>query len=209
MIEIKNKILDLAKRTYTNISKVQTEVLAELLFYRLAISRLGEEDNNAWWESSILSETGRRNLNRFLPNTFEKQRYEIARKVVYNKETRYIDTRKFISLYNFGYEFETKTFKPFVDDLASNKEWVLILNEFEAKRGLKFSKPWVREFFAFDKLPVAVIKDEVAVDIGGIHETFYSDYSQFISAVKGFLSVYDNCIFGKLYIPYYNRKVAI
>ena len=209
MIGIKSKIIDLAKRTNANKSKVQTEVLSELLFYRLVIVRLGEEDNNAWWESSILSETGRRNLNRFLPNTFEKLRYEIARNVVYNKETRLIDNRKFISLYNFGYEFETKTFKPFVDDLASNKEWNLISSEFEAIKGLKFTKPWVREFFGFDKLTIINIRDEVAVDIGGIHETFYNDYSQFINAIKGFLSVYDNCIFGKLYIPYYIRKVAV
>lgn len=209
MIGIKSNIIDLAKRTNANKSKVQTEVFAELLFYRMAIARLGEEDNNTWWESSILSETGRRNLNRFLPNTFEKQRYEIARKVIYNKETRFIESRKFISLYNFGFEFEAKTFKPFVDDLASNKEWNQILSEFEAKKGLKFSKPWVRELFGFDKLPIVNISDEVAVNIGGIYETFYNDYSQFINAVKGFLSVYDNCIFGKLYIPYYTRKVAI
>jgi len=209
MIEIKRRILDLVKRTNANKSKVQTEVLSELLYYRLAIARLGEEDNNAWWESSVLSETGRRNLSRFLPNTLDKQRYDIARKIIYNKETRMIDTRKFISLYNFGYKFETEIFKPFVDEIAVLKEWGLILSELEATKGVKFSHPWARKFFGFDKLPTVNIKDEMVVDIGGIQETFYNDYSQFITVIKGFLSVYDNCTFGKVRIPYYLRKVAI
>ena len=37
--------------------------------------RLGEEDNNIWWESNILGEVGRRNIGKFLPNIFNSQRY--------------------------------------------------------------------------------------------------------------------------------------
>ena len=37
MVGIKSKIIDLAKSTNANKSKVQTEVLVELLFYRMAI----------------------------------------------------------------------------------------------------------------------------------------------------------------------------
>jgi len=59
MQAIRNKIHELAKK---HKSEVNVEILADTLFYRLTIIRLGEEDNNVWWESSILGEIGRRNL---------------------------------------------------------------------------------------------------------------------------------------------------
>ena len=50
--------------------------------------RLGEEDNNIWWESNILGEVGRRNIGKFLPSTFNSQRYHIERKTIVDKEQR-------------------------------------------------------------------------------------------------------------------------
>lgn len=209
MKELKNIILNVSKNASSNRFKVQTEILAELLYYRLVIARLGEEDNNAWWESSILSEVGRRNLNRFLPNTLYKQRYDIARKIIYSKETRTIESRKFVSLYNFGYKFESEVFKPFVDELVINDKWYEILMSLEKIKGFKFKSPWVREFFELDRLPQSNTSNKDSIEIGNIQETFYNDYTEFTSVIKGLLSVYDRCTFGKLLIPYYTRKVAV
>ncbi|WP_313558819.1 BrxE family protein [Ruminiclostridium cellobioparum] len=209
MKELKNSILNIAKSTGANKSKVPTEVLSELLYYRLVIARLGEEDNNAWWESNVLSEVGRRNVNRFLPNTFAKQRYDMARKIIYTKETRSIDNRKFLSIYNFSYKFESEVFKPFVDEMAISEEWPTILSILENIKSVKFSSPWVREYFDMDKLPSVNLKDTTTVEVGSIHENFYNEYSEFITVIKGLLSIYDCCTFGKLIIPYYTRKVAI
>ena len=209
MKELKNIISSAAKSTGANKSKVQTEVLAELLYYRLVIARLGEEDNNAWWESSILSEVGRRNLNRFLPNTLGKQRYDIARKIIYTKEIRSIDNRKFLSLYNFSFKFESEVFKPFVDELSASEEWPAILSTLENIKSVKFTSHWVREYFELDKLPTVNLKDTASVEIGTVYENFYIEYSEFVTVIKGLLSVYDTCTFGKLVIPYYTRKVAI
>ena len=50
------------------------------------IARLGEEDNNFWWESRILSSVGRINMMPFLPKTFYQQRFEMAQKCVRQKE---------------------------------------------------------------------------------------------------------------------------
>jgi hypothetical protein len=93
MESIRVKINEIAKKTGANKSKVDTEVLSDTLYYRLTLVRLGEEDNNAWWESSILGEVGRRNLDKFFPNTFSKQRYDIARKIMTEKENREISER--------------------------------------------------------------------------------------------------------------------
>jgi hypothetical protein len=209
MKELKNSILSAAKSKGANKSKIPTEVLAELLYYRLVVARLGEEDNNAWWESSVLSEVGRRNLNRFLPNTLAKQRYDIARKIIYAKETRSIDNRKFLSFYNFSYKFESEIFKPFIDGISISQEWPTILSIIENIKSVKFSSPWVREYFDLDKLPSVNLRYTTAVEVGSVNENFYNEYSEFTTVIKGLLSVYDCCTFGKLVIPYYTRKVAI
>ena len=61
--------------TILNETGMNTEVLVNTLYYRLTLMRLGEEDNNIWWESNILGEVGRRNIGKFLPNIFNSQRY--------------------------------------------------------------------------------------------------------------------------------------
>ncbi len=61
--------------TILNETGMNTEVLVNTLYYRLTLMRLGEEDNNIWWESNILGEVVRRNIGKFFPNIFNSQRY--------------------------------------------------------------------------------------------------------------------------------------
>lgn len=206
MEEIKSRIRMLAKKYNSNDN---TEILADTLFYRLTLNRLGEEDNNIWWESSILSEVGRRNLESFFPNTFHKQRYKIANKIVTEKENREITEKDFTTLFNFGYDFETKIFNPFVKDISEQDEWKEILNMIENIKDKKFTAPWVREFYGISKLPTQNLKDDKVMNLGNISKTFYENQEQFENAVINFLSVYDLCTLGKVLTPYYKRRMAI
>lgn len=209
MESIRIKINEIAKKTGANKSKVDTEVLSNTLYYRLTIVRLGEEDNNAWWESSILGEVGRRNLEKFFPNTFSKQRYDIARKIMTEKENREISERKFTSLFNFGYRFETEIFKPFVKEISKSEEWQEVLDMIESIRDKKFSNSWVRDFYGISKLPNQNIGGEKAIELGSIGETFYNNKTTFEDTIKAFLSIYDECTVGKVVTPYYKRRMAI
>lgn len=209
MESIRVKINEIAKKTGANKSKVNTEVLSDTLYYRLTIVRLGEEDNNAWWESSILGEVGRRNLEKFFPNTFSKQRYDIARKIMTEKENREISERKFTSLFNFGYRFETEIFKPFVKEISKSEEWQEVLDMIESIRDKKFSNSWVRDFYGISKLPNQNMGGEKVIELGSIGETFYNNKTTFEDTIKAFLSIYDVCTLGKVATPYYKRRMAI
>lgn len=209
MQSIRDKIHELAKLLGSNKYNVSTEILADTLYYRLTIIRLGEEDNNAWWESSILSEIGRRNLEKFFPNTFSKQRYDIARKILAEKETREIPEKKFTTLFNFGYKFETETFKPFMKDISSLEGWKEVLGMVENIREKKFNAPWAREFYAIPKLPNYNLGNEKVIDLGNVSETFYNNKTNFEDAIRTFVSVYDMCTIGKVVTPYYKRRMAI
>ena len=206
MQDIRRKVHELAKK---HKSAVNVEILADTLFYRLTIIRLGEEDNNMWWESCILGEVGRRNLEKFFPNTFYKQRYDIARKIIVEKENREITEKRFTTLFNFGYEFETKIFTPFIKEIANSDGWQEVLDMIENVKEKKFTSPWAREFFDLPKLPVHTFDDKKAIDLGSISETFYKSKENFEDAIKAFISIYDLCTIGRVVIPYYKRRMAI
>lgn len=85
MENLQLKIVEISN-DYANEMGIDTEILANTLYYRLTLMRLGEEDNNIWWESNILGEVGRRNIGKFFLNTFNSQRYNIGRKIIVDKE---------------------------------------------------------------------------------------------------------------------------
>lgn len=209
MENIRIKINEIAKKTGANKSKIDTEILSDTLYYRLTIMRLGEEDNNAWWESSILSEVGRRNLEKFFPNTFSKQRYDIARKIMSEKENREIPEKKFITLFNFGYEFETEVFKPFIKEISKSEEWKEVLDMIENIKDNHFTSYWAREFYKIEKLPTYDKGSEKTVELGIVSRDFYNNKAKFEEVIKSFLSIYDLCTRGNIVIPYYKRGMAI
>lgn len=208
MNHLRSKISELAKECSIDNSEVSIDILCDTLYYRLTILRLGEEDNNIWWESSILSEVGRRNLERFFPNTFHKQRYNIARKIVYDKEKREIAEKDFRSLFNFGYDFETKIFKSFVSDMVEKDGWKDILNSIENLKGYKFDSGWVREFYNVSKLPV-ISANGNQVELGILQDKFYINRELFENAIESFLSVYDKATPGNVVLPYYRKGMEI
>ncbi len=206
MQTIWNKVQELAGKHKSN---MDTEILADILFYRLTIIRLGEEDNNAWWESGILSETGRRNLEKFFLNTFYKQRYDIARKIIIEKENREITEKRFTTLFNFGYEFETEVFDPFIKEISNADDWQEVLNMIENIKEKKFTVPWAREFYNISKLSTYTLENNKVVKLGSISETFYNDKDKLGETIKSFISIYDLCTQGNVVIPYYKRRTAI
>lgn len=206
MQAIRSKIYELSNK---HKSEVNTEILAEVLFYRLTIIRLGEEDNNIWWESSILGEVGRRNLEKFFPNTFHKQRYDIARKIIIEKENREIQEKRLTTLFNFGYEFETKIFTPFIKEVSDSDGWKEVLDMIEDIKDKRFNNQWAREFYNIPKLPTHSFGSKNVIELGSISETFYKSKENFDEVLISFISVYDLCTLGRVVTPYYKRRMAI
>lgn len=207
ILEIKNKIRALNEKIDVKELGVEKEILANTLFYRLTIIRLGEEDNNAWWDSLILSQVGRRNLERFFPNTFLNQRYDIARKVVYEREKRIIQDKDFISLFYYGYDFENRIFKEYIHLLSGLNEWSELFQLVEDIKDVKVANKWMREMYNIETDHVN--KDEEVINIGIMQNEFYKTKETFDHFIKGILSVYENSNLGVVYTPYYRKGMAI
>lgn len=207
ILGIKNKIRALNEKVDVSELGVEKEILENTLFYRLTIIRLGEEDNNAWWDSLILSEVGRRNLQRFFPNTFLNQRYDIARKVVYEREKRIIQDKDFISLFYYGYDFENRIFKEYIHILSNLDEWKELLELIEDIKNFKVSNKWIKDIYNIETKEVS--DDSEVINIGIIQNEFYKSKETFENFIKEVLSVYEKSNLGIVYTPYYRKGMAI
>ncbi len=179
--------------------------LAKVIYYRLMIARLGEEDNNFWWESRILSTVGRLNMVPFLPKTFYQQRFDMVQKAVRQKEINSIPANKVITLFHFGFEFEKKVFEPALKMLSSRKEWEDVLLEVEKIQNISFEKHWARDFFEEPRLETFSDASGEAFEIGSKRRHFYIHNEELEEVIHNFISGYDYASRGHIPIPYYKR----
>jgi hypothetical protein len=60
---------------------IEDDLFRDVLAVRLLIERVGETDNNGWWESRVLAELGRDSLAEVTPKTRTKARIDLAQQV--------------------------------------------------------------------------------------------------------------------------------
>ncbi|APC47776.1 hypothetical protein BME96_06140 [Virgibacillus halodenitrificans] len=185
--------------------RVSKRNLAKVIYYRLMIARLGEEDNNFWWESRILGTVGRMNLMPFLPRNFYQQRLDMAQKSVRQKELHSISANKVITLFHFGYDFEKKVYEPAVKILSSRKEWKDILHEIEAIENYSFAPHWARDFFNEPRLDTFDNVSGESYELGSKRRHFYIHNEELEEVIHQLISVYDYARRGQVTIPYYKR----
>ncbi|PRR87743.1 hypothetical protein C6W23_17340 [Bacillus atrophaeus] len=185
--------------------RVSKKNLAKVIYYRLLIARLGEEDNNFWWESRILSSVGRINMMPFLPRTFHHQRFEMAQKCVRQKELSSINVNKVITLYHFGYEFENKVFEPALKMLAARSVWKEILDELENIENISFDKHWARDYFNEPRMETYENVSGDTYELGSKRRYFYIHPEELEEVLLNLISVFDYAKRGHITIPYYKR----
>lgn len=205
MKKILDKIESALKSSDITDKRVSKRNLAKIIYYRLMIARLGEEDNNFWWESLILSKTGRQNLEMFLPKTLHKQRLEIARKTVQQKEQNEIKVNRIVTLFHFGFDFERKVFEPAMKLLVERPQWLEILEEVENIIGYSAKKYWARDFFELYRLKNFEGAAGTTYELGTRTRHFYIREEELNESLEDFIAVYDLSQKGQVVIPYYKR----
>lgn len=198
-------ILDNIEESDIQDKRVSKKNLAKIIYYRLIIARLGEEDNNFWWESRILSSVGRLNMMPFLPKTFFQQRFDMALKAVRQKELNTIPINKVISLFHFGHEFENKVFEPALKLIVKRKGWKEVLLELEKIENQSFNKHWARDFFDEYRLETFENVSGDSYELGSKTRYFYIHAEELEEVIHNLISVYDYASKGQITIPYYKR----
>ncbi|WP_312912786.1 BrxE family protein [Natronosalvus caseinilyticus] len=80
---------------------VEDALAREVLSYRLLIERLGEDGNNDWWDSIVLTETGRDRLEEVTPKTATRSRIELAQRIGRKVEQEHVPEDS-LSLFYLG-----------------------------------------------------------------------------------------------------------
>lgn len=86
---------------------IEDEFFLDLTASRLLIERVGEPNNQGWWDSRVLSETGRARLEEVTPKTQLQSRITLALKVGRKAESDRLPADA-ISLFSFGPQVESR-----------------------------------------------------------------------------------------------------
>ncbi len=102
---------------------IEDDFFLDLLSSRLLVERVGESGNQDWWESRILSETGRARLSEVTPKTQLKSRITLASKVGRKAESDRLPDDS-ISLFSFGPQIESRITAT-IEEIENNDDLML------------------------------------------------------------------------------------
>lgn len=96
-------------------------LVREILSFRLLVERLGEDDNNEWWESIVLTGTGRARLEEVAPKTSTKAQIDLAIQVGRKAEQSRLE-KNTLSLFYLGPTIEAQITAE-LEDVADGLEF--------------------------------------------------------------------------------------
>jgi hypothetical protein len=86
---------------------LEDDFFLDLIASRLVVERVGESKNQGWWDSRVLSETGRARLEEVTPKTQLQSQINLAVKVGRKAESDVLPADS-ISLFSFGPQIEAQ-----------------------------------------------------------------------------------------------------
>jgi hypothetical protein len=187
---------------------IEDEFFLDLIAARLLVERVGESNNKAWWDSRVLSETGRARLSEVTPKTRLKSRINLSMKVGRKAESDQLPDDS-ISLFSFGPQVESRLTAA-IDELDTDED--ITFDALENLSVHSLEDEWT-----------AAIVDETASNISGNTGTHTGTESETDGAVlmtetgytqteiesekwrllTSLLNAYGYCT-GQLQVPYYS-----
>lgn len=189
---------------------IEDDFFLDLVTSRLLIERIGESDNQDWWDSRVLSETGRARLSEVTPKTQLKSRIDLALKVGSKGELDRLPDDS-ISLFSFGPQFESRLTAA-VGEIETDDTLT-----FEALENLSvqsLDKGWTEDIIAETGSNISAGSDAVSVPEPGPDKSFLIDESGYTQDDIGpekwrllttLLQGYGYCT-SQLQVPYYHLE---
>jgi hypothetical protein len=121
-----------------NTAGIDDEFFIDVIASRLLIERVGESNNQGWWDSRVLSETGRARLDEVTPKTQLQSRITLASKVGRKAESDYLPADA-ISLFSFGPQVESRI-SAAIEEIGASDD--LLLDVLESVSVQSLSEGW-------------------------------------------------------------------
>lgn len=180
---------------------VEDALVREVLSYRLLIERLGESDNNDWWESMILTELGRDRLNEVTPKTAAKARIDLAQRVGRKAEQDRIE-KNAISLFYLGPTVEAQ--------ITAELEEITESTQFEALESLSKTigaADWATELVDVSDLEYREEGETVRLNPDGLDEDQLKSRTTMRRVARECFAGYGCSTEGALQAPYYSVEL--
>lgn len=107
---------------------LEDDFFLDLIASRLLIERVGESNNQGWWDSRVLTETGRARLEEVTPKTRLQSQINLAMKVGRKGESDVLPADS-ISLFSFGPKLEAQLGAAIEDLNAPDEPSLIALEE--------------------------------------------------------------------------------
>ena len=192
---------------------IEDEFFIDLIASRLLVERIGETKNQDWWESRILSETGRTRLDEVTPKTRLQSRVNLATKVGKKAESDRLPDDA-ISLFSFGPRIEARVDSA-VDELSTDDSTSLTALENMTVESLE--EGWTEELIRKTEANVSASSDAVSDSEPGANEAVQLSEDGYtldeINAEKwgvliNLLDAYGRCT-DTLHVPHYPLESEI
>ena len=189
---------------------IEDEFFQDLVASRLLVARIGETNNQNWWDSRVLSETGRARLSEVTPKTRLESQIDLAIKVGHKAESDRLpdDT---ISLFTFGPQIESRLTAA-IEELETDDE--LMLEALENLSIQSLDEGWTDAVIEETESNISALSVNDSVQKPEAGESVLLDESGYTqdevdpekwSLLTSLLRGYGNCT-DQLRVPYYNLK---
>ena len=192
---------------------IEDEFFIDLIASRLLVERIGETKNQDWWESRILSETGRTRLDEVTPKTRLQSRVNLATKVGKKAESDRLPDDA-ISLFSFGPRIEARVDSA-VDELSTDDSTSLTALENLTVESLE--EGWTEDLITKTEANVSTSSDTISASEFGANEAVQLSEDGYtldeINAEKwevliNLLDAYGRCT-DTLHVPHYPLESEI
>lgn len=175
---------------------VDDALVREILSYRLLVERLGETDNNSWWESIILTDTGRARLDEVTPKTAVKARMDIAMRVGKKAEQDRLG-KNTISLFYLGPTVEAQVSAE-LEDISGQTEF----EELESLSVTFDEIGWTKELVNAPDIEYRESPETLRLEMEDFDDSQLKSRTTMRQVLRGCFGGYGKSTQGTLRVPY-------
>jgi len=192
---------------------IDDDFFLDLVASRLLVERIGETNNQDWWDSRILSETGRARLSEVTPKTQLKSRIDLALKVGRKAESDRLPDDS-ISLFSFGPQLESRLAAT-IEEIGSNDK--LTLKALESLSIQSLDEGWTDAVIAETESNISAASAIEPVQEPGAGDAFLVEEGGYTQdevdpekwgLLTSLLRGYGHCT-DRLRVPYYNLESEV
>ncbi|WP_049912969.1 BrxE family protein [Halococcus thailandensis] len=191
-------------------AEIKDDFFLDLITSCLLIERVGESSNQDWWESRVLSETGRARLSEVTPKTQLRSQITLALKVGRKAESDQLPDDS-ISLFSFGPQMDSRL-TAVLEGIESDED--LALEALEALTSQSLEEGWTDIVIAETASNITPSTDLEPLSNSSFDDSYLIEDSSYVQddiepdkwrILTTLLQGYGQCT-DQLQVPYYSLE---